>query len=346
VAETTPEPERRGLALAELGQGRQAGELLLQAAEHASTMERYDRALWLCERAGRCLDAADVPASDPLRYRLAWRTLIGVGNTWDPKRAMALGESLLRDAATHGWDRARVLSLLAQLHLHAGELDQARERATQALAEPGELTRRLQVLGMVAYTQGDLVLAQDSFERAGALIDDHSSYLWARNLNQLAEIARKRGEYDDALRGYTEAAQVVALLGEHRDVLVSNANIGLVHLGRRDWAAARSVLDEVLTSGTSGLTIVPHCLATVFLLRVSAEQRDAQAFDRMAAGLRRRLRLLRVFDPDMAEQAEHAGAVWMRRGDPHRAAVAWRVALDQFTQLDPARAEQLSKRVT
>ena len=127
-------------------------------------------------------------------------------------------------------------------------------------------------LGAVARAAGDLDLAErhhrDALARARELRGDRHPDI-ARELHNLAGVLRLRGDLDGAVALYDEALAIeLATRGESSVAAALTRNsLGLVHMARHDWTAARAALssarDALAAAGHGDLAFAEHNLGLV-----------------------------------------------------------------------------------
>jgi tetratricopeptide (TPR) repeat protein len=120
-------------------------------------------------------------------------------------------------------------------------------RSADILGEPGQLPPFLTALGYAALEAGDLARSRSALERVLSLDDGES----VAALASLAEVERREGWLDEALRRIDEAIEVARrereteeigpLLGRRADVL---AQLGRGDDARREWSRAARQLDD------------------------------------------------------------------------------------------------------
>lgn len=114
----------------------------------------------------------------------------------------------------------------------------------------GRSLQRPDLEGRALLVQGTIQVDEANYPEAEKLL------LEARNLlqkteptvelglavNALGEVRRYRGQLDEALNAYTEAIDLHRKVGFDRGVLLSQNNIGLIYLARKDYAECRKIM--------------------------------------------------------------------------------------------------------
>ncbi len=119
------------------------------------------------------------------------------------------------------------------------------------VTENAERLHALENLRRAYITLGNLKLhdkhydeAESHYQEATALAERHNLPL--KSLNNLGEIRRLQGQYDEALRYYTRCAEWATKTGAVRHEIMTCNNIGLVHLSKQDFEQARDFFDQAL----------------------------------------------------------------------------------------------------
>jgi predicted ATPase/DNA-binding CsgD family transcriptional regulator len=183
----------------------------------------------------------------------------------DPQRARAWateGLELCRTAGDRFWT-ATALNLLAEAALHAGQADEAAERADEALAnarQAGDKWNEGYALGTratAAGLQGSLREAQELGEAALAVMREIDQR-WgaARTLLGLGDLARLRGRAEQAEQLYLAALAMLREVGAEPKIAHCLAGLGRIAMEQGELAQARAHLAESLRlSVTAGSRI-------------------------------------------------------------------------------------------
>lgn len=168
------------------------------------------------------LDSA-LPAEDPAREL---RGLLATGRfreALDVYRRIGTGAS-----------RPETALLAATAATRLGELSEARELAREAerqyaaRADADGRMRTSNLLGAIAFENGNLVEAEAAFGRALELSRElEDGLMAARTSNNLASVAHLRGNTDRALSLYRAALLEYQRLGDHRGTAETYHNLGL-----------------------------------------------------------------------------------------------------------------------
>jgi tetratricopeptide (TPR) repeat protein len=91
----------------------------------------------------------------------------------------------------------------------------------------------LELLGMVAFAQGDLIAARGYLEEARALAQRAGNpRQLAAALNGLAQVHRAEGNLDAAQPLYTEFLALARALGDRENIAIGLLNLAMVSIGR------------------------------------------------------------------------------------------------------------------
>ncbi len=157
--------------------------------------------------------------------------------------------------------------------------------------------------------------------------------LAAKCLTQLGEVARLRGELDEAIRRYRAALDLFASLDRPLDVLVSRLNLVMIDLERGDFVAMR----EQLELGWRQQGVDPgHALMSGVDLGLAichGMEADWRSWDRHFLAARRALARSGFVGPDMARLARRAGEVARQGLHEERATAAFALAEQQLRGL-------------
>lgn len=307
--------------------------------EFSAAVERVDEVL------------AAAPEAGPLRAL----ALLERGNLARQQGEMRLaGEQLAaaeglfaRLGDVHG--HARTVLASAILHREQGELAQARALYTRAFAlfenvrDEHRAAQCLLGLGNVCRQAQELDEARDWYARAGAGFERTGNRNELANaINGVAEIDRYQGNLEAAETGYRRAVDIFDAVGSKAATLV-RLNLGLVLVNRGLWDDAQAAFMQVLqnTRQTRFLAIA-HCC----LLPCAAFANSAAAWEQHIGPSEQLLEETNLVDPDLAELAEKAAALWDAVGHDARARRCSRLALAQWEGLgNETRAGAMRRRL-
>ncbi len=233
----------------------EVGRLAAEAAQHGGAVERalsqLDEALLTLGADGDPLRRAEL-----LELRATVLRDLGRGQeaVTDAQAAVAL---LPEDPPSPA--RARVLSVLAQLHIHADDMPSAvqdAERAVAAALAAGEtrsLTDARTTLGAgTAYLgdlEGGLAILNEALAGAG-----ENAYSEVRGYANLADALGLMGRHEEAVEAATKGMAIAERVGLARTAgafVTVNLLESLLSLGR--WEQAEAVLAHDLQAGLAGL---------------------------------------------------------------------------------------------
>jgi predicted ATPase len=194
------------------------------------------------------------------------------------QRATGTFRSMPRDSDAQ-IENARILSDIGWVHFRQGDLDQAQQHLTRALAlvEPhdihAEQARMLNRLGGIAYTRGDLGLAQRyvelglaASERSGNLVGQASA------LNNLGILTESRGHIDDSIRYGLQALEINEHVGSRRELAITAINLGWAFYDQGQYGRAAEYLTLAINTAVEVHDTYHHMLALLNLGRVQIEQ--------------------------------------------------------------------------
>ncbi|HET7013573.1 MAG TPA: tetratricopeptide repeat protein [Streptosporangiaceae bacterium] len=182
--------------------------------------------------------------------------------------AMATDPDEVREYATAGLElcksdesrfwAASALNLLAEVALHARQLDDAAARANEALAVARPAGDRWNegyaagTLAAAAAFRGEIERAKELAETALAITREIDQQ-WgaARGLMGLGDLARLTGRLDQARQYYTEALTIVREISAKPEIARCLAGLGRIAVNQGDLASARRHLGESLTLSQS-----------------------------------------------------------------------------------------------
>ena len=229
-----------------------------------------------------CLDAPAVPAA-VRGPALVGRAQLALAS--DPAGAEARaaeGMELCRAASAESWVSA-ALNLLAEAALHAGQADEAADRADRALVTARKAHDRwnegyaLGTMAAAAGQRGDLHEAQRLAEAALAIMRD-IDHQWgaARTLLGLADLARLTGDPGGARRRYAEALAILREVNARPEIARCLAGLGRIALDQGELTLARQHLTESIELGRSmGSRIgMVRGLEAIAALAVAEQQPD------------------------------------------------------------------------
>jgi predicted ATPase/DNA-binding CsgD family transcriptional regulator len=177
--------------------------------------------------------------------------------------ALAIGEEEPADLAKAGLElcsaagdrhwTAAGLNLLAEVALHAGQLDRAVAKADEALGVATSAADRwnesyaLGTKAAAAGLRGSLREAQELGEQALQITRDIGQ-LWgaARAMLGLGDLARARGQHATARQYYVDALAILRELNARPDTSRCLAGLGRIAIDQSDLAAARRYLTDSL----------------------------------------------------------------------------------------------------
>lgn len=226
---------------------------------------------------------------------------------------------------------------LAEQYRRLGRLDDAVASYRSALHHFGETQDVFQLgwcrfgLAVTLKQKGRFEEAEElveaaiqDFERSGGVIGLMPAY------NELAEIARWRGDLDTAQASYERAHEMMPPV--HVDRGIVSVNLALVATARNQFARARALAErgekDLRTMGRLGSLVYVWC---VYVLCDAADRRW-EAWDRHFAELETALEK-GVLDGDIPQTLERAGDLAAAAGDAARARAAYDVSLAQYRGL-------------
>lgn len=281
----------------------------------------------------RALGSATLTAEALIESGVALRLTEGDTSGW-PNLEEAIALALESDSSALE-ARARFVGA-ACLNL-MGRAREAEEQLDHALiaAEIAEVPRLegdvLVGLADLARRRGDLsttrAMASEAYERyvsAGHRIGR------AMVCSLQGDLARYRGELDNAARHYEESRRLYAAV-DSPDLPIAETNLALVELARGDASAARRRLENALEMAWLGheLRVLIHGL----LLPCVAAEADWTAWDHHFAALGP-LRDGRLAEPDVADAAREAARLADAAGQRERATDARELAVNLYLTLD------------
>ncbi len=197
-------------------------------------------------------------SDDVLGSALVGRAQLAMATDPDAARGYALeGLALCKSDAARFW-AASALNLLAEVALHARDLDEAAARANAALtvAQPaGDRWNEGYADGTLAATaafRGDLALARDLAEEALAITHEIDQQ-WgsARALLGLGDLARLTGNLDQANQRYTDALAIVREINAKPEIARCLAGLGQIAISQKDLSAAGQYFGDSLALSKS-----------------------------------------------------------------------------------------------
>jgi predicted ATPase/DNA-binding NarL/FixJ family response regulator len=214
---------------------------------------------------------------------LAGRAQLAMASGSPAAAELALSALELCWSAGNQFEAAAALNLLTEIALHAGRLDEAWARGTEALAvarSEGDRWNEGYALGTMATVagfRGNLRAAEDLATEALAVMRAIEQ-LWgaARTLLGLGDLARVKADYETARARYREALGILRELHARPDMARCLAGLGRIAVEQGDAATARSDLSESLrlsyTSGSrTGMARGLEALARLALLEGQPE---------------------------------------------------------------------------
>ncbi len=244
----TISPERVGLHWAEAGHNDLARPYLLRASDAANKRHDYARCLTYAARAGL---SVDTPPDDQEALR-CFDVIVGLAassqNRGRPEDALRW-LSVIHDAAQRsGQEELRLRAAVRQSSIGyfsrgvAAVDEQTLITATTSLPLCNELGMAHYVLGVVSKYQGDLERAEASMREADRVyLEVGSDSLHSASLDQLASIALRSGNTDEAAELYGNAAAAARAAGQPASAAVSELNGEMLALegGRFDGLESR-----------------------------------------------------------------------------------------------------------
>jgi tetratricopeptide (TPR) repeat protein/class 3 adenylate cyclase len=214
------------------------------------------------------------------------------------QRATSTVESAPEDVEAQ-IEQARILSDTGWVYFRQGDLDQAQQYLTRALAlgEPhtvhDEQARILNRLGGIAYTRGDLALAQQyvelglaASERSGNLVGQASA------LNNLGILTESRGHIDDSIRYGLQALEINERVGSRRELAITAINLGWAFYDHGQYERAVEYFALAIQNAAAVHDTYHHMLALLNLGRVQiAQERWDQATQSLEASHERAVQL-------------------------------------------------------
>jgi predicted ATPase/DNA-binding NarL/FixJ family response regulator len=211
----------------------------------------------------------------------------------DPAGAEAYasqGLELCRAAGEESWTSA-ALNLLAEAALHAGQAEQAADRADRALAIAGRAGDRwnegyaLGTMAAAAGQRGDLSEARRLAETALRIMRDiDQQWGTARTLLGLADLARLTGDPGGAQGRYADALAILRQVNARPEIARCLAGLGRIATDQGEIALARQHLTESIgLSRSMGSRIAMIRGLEAFAALAVAERRPERAVQLAAA---------------------------------------------------------------
>jgi eukaryotic-like serine/threonine-protein kinase len=234
---------------------------------------------------------------------------------------------------------ARSLSALGDSRYRLGNLEGASHRYQGALDiftrlhdTMGSLSC-LWGLGYVHLWRGQLDRAQAVFQRQLTIADQSGNrHHMARAWSALAEVARMSGRFDEAETNYRRAIDLFEAVGSP-EADMGTLNLGLVLMGRSDFAASRLHLESIWQRIERTGDRLKLCYLHMQWLPALADSKEWATFDRYFDSAKRLLAELRVNDGDVALTFQITGDVSAKAGEKERARRAYDLALSQWRGL-------------
>jgi tetratricopeptide (TPR) repeat protein len=331
----TPSPAERTPAGAEVRRTVERAQRLEREGSAREALAAYDSALSLLEPQRPSAQLADV-----LRWKGTLLRELGNPAAAEPLYARSLEISR---RLPYAGGIANALNCMAIIAQRRGDVKRARRlyaEAAQNAVHAGE--RRLfgmieQNLGALAMVQGEdkdalarFRLSLRGFRDAG----DEEGACWVLcNVGRLHMLA---GELDEAERASQEALALARRLG---DVPLTEA----VELSRVELLLARGLVADAETVCRHGLAMAEHrgdrarhAESLRLLALVGRERGELESATRSLDAART---MARESEDALleAEVERDAGELWLRRGEPAAARLAWEQALTRFRALGAAR---------
>ncbi len=244
-----------------------------QAAQDEGQIARTYREIGLTYMAGgsleeaieeleQALEWAGYADDEPLmvRIQLAQGLLYQATGRGDAAQRVVEDALEIAQRLEHPALLARVHSALLRLHIWTGQLEKARSHAELAL----DLSRERGDRGVEFWIQwamgamegliGNTVQMSERVDEARRLADEIGSpFLQLETLQLKVELARARGEWDEAIEIGTEAIELARSLGQTMILPRLLVWVSLVHLGRSDFEVADKLTREAWdVSGADG----------------------------------------------------------------------------------------------
>ncbi len=190
---------------------------------------------------------------DVLGAAMVSRAQLAMATDSDAAREFATGGlELCKSDESRFW-AASALNLLAEVALHARQLDDATERANEALAVAVPAGDRWNegyadgTLAAAAAFRGEIERAKELAETALAITREIDQQ-WgaARGLMGLGDLARLTGRLDQARQHYSEALAIVREISAKPEIARCLAGLGRIAVSQGDLASARRHLGESL----------------------------------------------------------------------------------------------------
>jgi len=171
-----------------------------------------------------------------------------LGDVYQRRGEWDLAESAYTSALEHACsvaERARLFADLSMVAYHQGQLDQAVDRARQALSmsgtdgEPQALAQAHNILGILTHGRGDQSLARDHLLRSSALAEGiGDAGIRAAALNNLALVYGRDGDVEAALAFGETALELCITQGDrHREAALHNNLADLLNAAGRTGEA-------------------------------------------------------------------------------------------------------------
>ncbi len=325
-------------------------DLYLQADSYVPALETIDRLLQLPEARGLSAARRAILDCKAITCRLAQGNAQG---------ALAHGREALRDEPAIGSfaTRGRLHLLVAEALFRLSRLPEAADASraglerSQKAADFTLMGQALNLLGRVAYREGDLDTARSNYEQALAFhtrAGDELSCAVVRG--NLGLIHKNRCEWDQAVQQFTGALEIRRRSGRFAETGTALLHLGIVHQKRGDWnesgvcySQARQVFEQV--GDQLRLAAVDIGLANLARLR----QRFVESETRLLDALRRSREQSAQREECLA--LEFLGELDAERGRPEAALARYDEALpraeriagegDLVVELERRRAEVL-----
>ncbi len=334
------EERRELIERAELpSEDRTRAEQWLEEAWTEMHLDVNDRVDTLAERAEALADAHDW---DEIRGEA---NLVRARLANDRGRLEASSEYLdCAEAAFERLEDDRALARCLRFRGHMLRRNQQFDRAERSLRRASRYYTSLESvteglwcewgLARVRYERGDMEAAKSDAQELLVRADQaQHPPLQAAVCNLLGDIARQHRDWE-AAADYFERARRVWRKGSPKHTLVAELNLALTALGREDWETARTELrrlgDDFTKIGWE--TFLPH--VHLGLAACAARAADWPSWTTQIESAEFHLESFTYRDRDFPQLAERIAELCLDADVPSRAARAYRLAVDLWSEFD------------